>query len=132
MVVHYIKFQYLIKRYQNENSAQPLIELEETALMRWRKIDIEIEQLMESVEDQLTQIQIKVELINGQVESQTDFTGRLMQKANRNEVNLDDVNEKTNLVRSHLSSPSKLICDFILIVMTIMLVVMLISEVGKM
>jgi peptidoglycan hydrolase CwlO-like protein len=90
---------------------------------------MEIERLLESVEDQLTQIQLKVEAIDQQVDVQGKLTKKIKDKAMKNEYDLDEVNEKVSYLNNHLSDPSKVCCDFVLIVMTVMLVVMLVVEV---
>lgn len=100
-------------------------------MIRWRQIDNEIERLLESVEDQLTLIQEKVELIDEQVSLQGNLTKKILSKAKKNEGEIKDVNQKLGVLENHLSDPAKVCCDFILIVLTIMLLVMLIAEIGK-
>lgn len=71
--------------------------------------------MLDSVEDQLTQIQEKVEAIDQQVDAQGKLLANIKDKASKNEENVDQVNQKLNFLDEHLSSPSKICCDFVLV-----------------
>ena len=120
------------ERVQRGRQGMELHETETTALLRWQRKENELDDQMKQMENDLELLDQKVENINVLMTRQGTYIDRIQSYTDKRANEVEQVQKKNSILRSHLKSPSKLCCDVILIILVVMLIVMIITEATKM